>query len=607
MNTPLIAAVVCALLAGATLAGLWATGRVGTTRVVRTGAQAREVLEALADQAAAIQRAALTTSATASDATATSISAGSTSAPTAAGVGAAERNLRRAQILDAAVPGSLALGHGICQWLTPDPAAVSALEHVTGTDIDNAFDFHRTIAEGKYELWTGGSLINWRGHVGEHQIADQIDSWAGAGTVTMPDTANYAGADLTMFGQDFQVKFGEKFSSIDNKYGDTLIVPEGTTGVPEDALTIDLSQPFDAADLEGHDVIVAEGLTLAGAEDTWAEATGFAAGGIDGDFIADAGADALLPGVGALIRVGASGYRRREALADPSIRSDAAKLVARDAAYGGGGAAIGGTIGTVVGAGVDIVTMGMSGGTGMLVLGGIGAALGGKASGDMAREQDHRRISLAHAAVSTSLTEYGTSVEAVTAEANRAWAKFMQEQDAQAAERAAVAKTELARTTAAASAELETLTHLSAADIATFAVDVTTAIITPAGGPATRRDTFLIRQLLEQIHATRTTGARVPEDAENVLEAVLRVQGTEPIVAQWLQDRLQRRSTILGALHAHQTAHTGIALGNRIQAMEGLNVFRTQLNTYAGNQLVQPIRDVEKANSAFKRELKLQG
>lgn len=136
MNMPLFAAAMCAMLAGCALARLWATGRVGFTGAVRTRAQAREVLVAMTNQAAATQRDALSASTTTADEAGAAAHASSTPVAPTTAAGTAERTRRRDQILDAAVPGGLALGDGIYGWLTPDPAAVSALEHVTETDIE---------------------------------------------------------------------------------------------------------------------------------------------------------------------------------------------------------------------------------------------------------------------------------------------------------------------------------------------------------------------------------------------------------------------------------------------------------------------------------------
>ena len=210
----------------------------------------------------------------------------------------------------------------------------------------SAFDLHRIIAAEQYKLWTGGSIANWRGHVGEHQIAEQIDSWAGQGTVSMPEASNFEGADLSLFDGDYQVKFHADVNKIVNQHGDQLIVPEGAANIPEDALHVDLGEPFDPSILEGHDVIVAEGL-LWPAQRTRGVAVGLAAGGIDGADVWDAASDAAIPGIGVAIRVAASGYKRRTALADPDLRARAAGRIARDALYGGGGAAAGGTIGTL--------------------------------------------------------------------------------------------------------------------------------------------------------------------------------------------------------------------------------------------------------------------
>lgn len=82
---------------------------------------------------------------------------------------------KRAALLDAAVPGGLAFTAGAIQWLTPDSAAMAALSHVTGENITNAFDFHRTLSAHQYQLLHQGSLLNWRGHVGEAQVAEQVE------------------------------------------------------------------------------------------------------------------------------------------------------------------------------------------------------------------------------------------------------------------------------------------------------------------------------------------------------------------------------------------------------------------------------------------------
>ena len=140
-------------------------------------------------------------------------------------------------VLDAAVPGLLTLGVGGFEWLTPDSAATDALAHATHEDIDNALDLHRSLAEHKYHLLSEGSLTNWIGHVGEHQIAEQIESWAGQGTIEFPGASNFAGADLRFFGEEFQAKFYSDFRDIDNVHGDTLIVNEDAASIPSDAYT----------------------------------------------------------------------------------------------------------------------------------------------------------------------------------------------------------------------------------------------------------------------------------------------------------------------------------------------------------------------------------
>ena len=285
----------------------------------------------------------------------------------------------------------------------------------------------------QYHLLTEGSLTNWSGHVGEAQVAEQIESWAPAGTIAMPDASNYAGADISIFDGDFQVKFYSDFNDIDNTHADTLIVNEDAANIPGDALHIDFSEPFDTSILEGHDVIVAEGLTLAGADDAWESAAGLWAGGLDGGDAVDAAGDALIPGIGSAIRVGMSGYRRRSALQDPALRERAMGRVARDGAYGlagaGGGALLGGLLGGVV----DVATFGMTGGTGFMVGSALGAGYGGKKA-DIARAEDADKVRQAQERVNNALAKYGRAVDKARSETDVAWKRQVNDAHSRAAQ-----------------------------------------------------------------------------------------------------------------------------------------------------------------------------
>lgn len=495
----------------------------------------------------------------------------------------------------AAIAGAV----GLHDWLNPESAAVQALEHATGDSITSAFDLHRTIAATKYKLWTDGSMVNWRGHVGEHQIADQIESWAGEGAVDMPAASNFEGADLSFFDGEYQVKFVSDFDSIVNQHGDTLIVPEDTSNIPEDALRIDFSEPFDPSILDGHDVIVAEGLTLAGAEDAWESAVGLAAGGIDAADVLDAAGDAAIPGIGVAIRVAASGYQRREALADSRLRGRATGRVARDAAYGGGGAAAGGTAGTLIGAGIDIASFGLTLGMGSVLGGMAGTALGAKAGSKAARKEDDKLIARRQDAVKSHITNYGTAFKTAQQRMQEDWSSALARADSEADRLQAIRREQVKKIAAQTRAELERLAELSDEERRQlFFVGVTeiSRLAREERSPRARRQQALWLRSAEKA-----------DDMASVLTALMMLPALTGEVREWMVERSKAQAAVVvaGDMIASQIRQQ--AFRDRSAIVDQIHKDKDSLQSQAKAALDIPARDVEKATKELKDELTIAG
>lgn len=500
-----------------------------------------------------------------------------------------------------AVPTALAVAVGLESWLTPDSAAVSAVEQATGESVTSAFDFHSTIAEHKYKLWSDGSMFNWRGHVGEQQIVEQISEWA-PDSVSTPEAGNFAGADVNIFGEGYQVKFVKDFTSIDNIHGDPLIVPDGTLNVPDDALRIDFSQPFDASVLEGHDVIIAEGLTLGGAEDAWESAVGLAAGGIDFEDASDALGDMAIPGLGSVIRVAASGYQRRAALADPHLRKRASGRIARDATYAAVGAGGGGTVGMLVGGAVDVLSLGMTMGTGAMIGGAIGTSLGARKAKKMAEAEDRALIEEKARQVRQAIDAYGRRVDEVERDSARQWATVQHETDAAAQERANVHHRALQDVSTKAHSELATLPTLSNDEAAQLLFNAARQIeAAQPRSPRARRT----HRAWEAHRATILTHETPPTGA--VLTLAASAPSGVGLVDAWAEGRARRRDVVLAATEQLSAAIHTTSFEERARFGAELRAKRKAIQEAARSRLSTAVKPVEAANRALSSELKLAG
>ncbi|WP_156036452.1 hypothetical protein [Blastococcus sp. URHD0036] len=267
---------------------------------------------------------------------------------------------RRSALGDALVPGAIAGAVGAHTWLASPQSVLDAMHALTHDQVSTSLDLWNGVRENGYQLWSGQSIIKWRGHVGEQQVMEQLTPWLGDRAQLEP-LSNNPGSDLSIDGRDFNVKLTENYANVaPSHFADNpdvpIIINSNAANIPSDALHVDLSKPFDVAMLDGHHVIVADGLTLSGAEDALMDAFGPAAGGIHGagdlgDAASSALQDTALPVLGSAIRVVRSGFREGALLKHHGDTGRLVKNITTDVAVTGGGVAVGGTVGHSSGAG----------------------------------------------------------------------------------------------------------------------------------------------------------------------------------------------------------------------------------------------------------------
>lgn len=512
-----------------------------------------------------------------------------------------------ASFADGAIPAAIAGAVGIAQWLTPDNAALKALEHVTGREVSNALDFHSVVAgkaldgEG-YRLLSDGSASNWMGHLGEQQIREQVADWAQSGSVEMPQSASFEGADLTLFGRDYQVKFYDDFNDIVNRHGDPLIVNEDAVNLPEDALRVDFSEQFDPAILEGHDVIVAVGLSQAGALDAWESAVGPWAGGLDaGDVVGEA-LEAGIPGLGAAVAVAVQGYRRRRALMDETLREEASKRIVRDSGERLVAVTGGATAGTLIGALVDMGSLGLTMGGGALVGGIVGSWFAGRKAAQIAQGRDASAIQRAQQSVIDSTAAYGRALETARSAAQADWEAARSD-----AERSAM---ELAEWHVRRTREF--------ADAASASLDMALCMSPEVAANLLHQSRLAMRNLracgwglpaLRQRHAwlSRASAASGEHTTDEILLLAVAVPGGEDRVRLWLQAAHQRRQVVIVSAQAALAGVRRSAFQARAELRARLAQKREQLDHAVASSLVEPIGAVESASEELRRELVLAG
>jgi hypothetical protein len=326
---------------------------------------------------------------------------------------------------NATLAGGLAAGAGALDWLTVDETVLDAVEHLTHADIDHGLDLWTTFSDRDYQLATPGFEAMLRGHVGEQEVFAQLYQWA-ADDLTVPEASNHAASDLTLGGQEFNVKVGADASTIADHLRNhpdiPVIVNDDMQGLPDDALHVDLTAPIDPDILTGHSVIVADGLSLSDLQDSMADALGPALASYDAGDLLDSAGDLAVPLLGTAVRVVRAGVREQRLTAHHGDTGRAVRNVATDVTLVTGGLTAGGAAGVGLGALIDIASFGATAGLGTTVIGpAIGSFLGARMGGKAAAEQRMRPLNDARASASSAVTDYdATASQALTA-ATTAW------------------------------------------------------------------------------------------------------------------------------------------------------------------------------------------
>jgi hypothetical protein len=336
----------------------------------------------------------------------------------------------RASKGDAATAAVLTAGVGLYEWFTPDERVLDAMSQMTHENIDSSLDLWSAVRENHYNLWSEGSLYKWRGAVGEQDVYDDLQSWLGD-RVQLWSDSNHAGSDITIDGQEFNVKVtADAASTASDHFADhpdiPIIVNSDAANIPSDAFHVDFSQPFDPAILDGHSVILSDGLALGGMEDALGDAFGDAVGGdFDAADLFD-NVEALgIPVIGTAIRVVRSGMREGALVDVHNSKTRMIKNIATDVTLVGGGVMGGGGIGMMIGGAVDVLSGGLTLGAGTWVGGAIGSWLGAQGGNAIAKEVRFAAFYDAQADVRYALESYTSEVERVEDESTQIWDEFI--------------------------------------------------------------------------------------------------------------------------------------------------------------------------------------
>ncbi|WP_139173609.1 hypothetical protein [Geodermatophilus telluris] len=511
----------------------------------------------------------------------------------------------RSALGDAVVPGAIAAGVGAAEWLTPNQSVLDAMQALTHDQVSNSLDLWSGVHDNGYHLWSASSLIKWRGHVGEQQVMEQLSPWLGD-RIQLEPLSNNPGSDLSIDGRDFNVKVTEDFQNVGPSHfaenpDIPIILNSDAANIPQDALHVDLSEPFDVAMLDGHHVIVAEGFTLSGAEDALTDAFGPVVGGIHdagdlGDAASAAVHDAAFPVLGSAIRVVRSGIREGALLKHHGDTGRLVKNVGTDVAVTGGGVAVGATIGHIVGGGIDVLSGGMTLGAGTWLGGIAGSALGGFLGSQASRSLRMVPLKDARADVGIKLEAYSSKITEVEDRTNRTWHEDVLPT---AQRRAEVATASLRGTAQASMSAASTDLHAAATldrgsrkallDRARKRVDATSA----------QEDSALARRRAR----AWSLAADTAWETADVFDVVLASPGGERVTREWLEDAAARQELVLAA--AAETARLigEAAIRTRATLASSLADTRAELFAEGKRQLDKPLRDLEQANAKVRHEL----
>jgi hypothetical protein len=284
-----------------------------------------------------------------------------------------------------------------------DQHVYEAMSRLSGERVDNLADLSQSVSSWKHSIWSGwdsGAVSKFSGHLGEVYAAEHLA--ASGASVEWPHASNQAGWDLLIDGHAVNVKTVADVSELSKHFSVhsdvAVVVPGDMRDVPAAAFHLYPGHSVDSALTQyldsspGHSVIVDHALSHA---DVAHQA------GMAGD-VALAGAsvvDVHIPWVSAAT----AGWREARLLID--ARTDVASALTNfgtDVAFRGGGAAIGGKAGALMG--------GMLGPVGALVGGVLGAVLGGIAASNKAIAIKRRPLDNAFVYLKAAERDYTSAV-----------------------------------------------------------------------------------------------------------------------------------------------------------------------------------------------------
>ncbi len=504
---------------------------------------------------------------------------------------------------DGAVAGGLAAATGLVDWFWVDPELLEAVEHWTHTSVDNGLDLWRTVHDRDYGFLSAGFERALRGHVGEQEVEAQLATWAGD-RVLMPNPSNNPGFDLQLDGHAANVKVGQHVSAIREHLAANpdipVIVNADMHGLPEDALHLDLTQPFDPNLLAEHSVIVADGLLMSDLQDSMADAFGPSLASFGAEDLADGAGDLAVPGLGSVLRVVRSGIRENKLRAVHGDDARAWRNIGTDAALVGGGATGGGLLGVGLGAAIDVATMGATAGLGTTVIGpAIGAVFGGWAGGKKATEVRMRPLTDARAATTQAVQDYGQAVTTATDQATATWTTIvLPGAEDRAQQSATQLKATASRIAARARRDLEQTAHLETAQRIQLLTQATAAVDDTARRLPTH---WLVRH---RIRAWRSAAARARTGpAGSALDVVAAAPGGRELVRSHLAQATRRRATILASAGVTAARLQRQAEQDRLALLLQLIDQRDRLQDGV-RQAVQPhLAAIEAGTADVRREL----
>ncbi len=461
---------------------------------------------------------------------------------------------RRADLHAGAVVGGAEGATYLADWAHVDGAVLEGFRRYAADDTASVLDLYAA-AGGK----TGESLEGFsnglRGHVGEQEIIDQLGRWAGD-AVVVPTSGSNEGFDLELFGRAINAKVtGDAGRTAAEHFAEhpdiPLIINADAANIPDTAVRLDLTEPFDAGLLDTEQlVIVAEGLQLSDLGDAVADAAGF------GDL---GGATDGLPGLGVAVAAVRSGVREGRLLQVHDDKARLARNIATDTALIGGGALVGAKAGALAGAAIDAAAGGMLLGI-PTVLGGIVGGIGaGWQGGKLANSARTRELRTRQEALTASLDSFGRAKSHSEAAAAEAWQDAV-EQSEQRLSAAQAGIEEIIESTAQEAHE-----HFAAA-----------SGITP-----THREALLLQagqRVDEARRAERSRLARARAAAwhqaaelcgnqtEEIMDVVLASPGGAEVVGVWLDEAEARRHAGMQVLAAGATLVTATA--HRFRSIE---------------------------------------